>query len=50
MCYMNCPYENYDGECRDSKMMGTPKAGCCDDNDLDFVDYIAPDEDDIIEV
>ncbi len=33
MCYMKCPYENFDGECRDSKMMGTSGSGCCIDEE-----------------
>ena len=28
---MNCPYEDFHGECTDPKMMGTKDAGCCID-------------------
>lgn len=31
MCYMNCLYEDYHGECNNPKMMGTPMAKCCID-------------------
>ena len=29
MCYMNCIYEDWEGECNNSKMMGTSMAKCC---------------------
>lgn len=35
MCFMNCPYEDFTGECANRKMMGTAMAFCCiDDEDL----------------
>jgi len=33
MCYSNCPYENYHGECTQPKMMGTKYSHCCDEED-----------------
>lgn len=37
MCYMNCIYENHSGECSNPKMMGTPMAKCCiDEEEYDF--------------
>jgi len=32
MCYSNCPYENYHGECTQPKMIGTKYSHCCDDS------------------
>jgi len=33
MCFMNCPYEDYWGECSNTKMMGTEHAGCRNEED-----------------
>ena len=35
MCYSNCPYENYHGECTQPKMMGTKYSHCCDEENND---------------
>lgn len=31
MCYSNCPYENWEGECINIKMRGTKYSHCYDD-------------------
>ena len=41
MCYMNCPYEDFHGECTDPKMMGTEHSGCKEPTE--------PDEDNALE-
>jgi len=38
MCYSNCPYENYHGECTQPKMMGTKYSHCCDEEDEEEYD------------
>ncbi len=42
MCYINCPYENYYGECTQPKMMGTEHSGCREEP-------TEPDEDNALE-
>ena len=44
MCYMNCPYEDHEGECTDSSKMGAEDSGCADC----FPDEM-PDEDNALE-
>ena len=46
MCYSNCPYENYHGECTQPKMMGTKGSHCWDgENEENEKEYEEYDED-----
>jgi hypothetical protein len=33
MCFMNCPYEDVEGECTNSKMMGTEHSFCREEDE-----------------
>jgi len=39
---MNCPYENFAGECTNPKMMGTEQSFCCEPEE-------EPNEDNVLE-
>lgn len=42
MCYSNCPYENYDGECRGMKKLNKGKPHCFEEvSDEEFKEGIA---------